>query len=354
MLAMNWLRRWPLFWRLQFISWTVFTILIFLLRTAMTHDVSKALTLTLLHDPLAFGLSILLRSVYRRVGSPTGFYARTFVFTMAMSLAAAALNTVVLEFLTRRTGFALQGWSAGERTTMRFVMYWLLFSVWSFLYFWLRAELAARQERARVTEAETSVLRSELNFLRAQLDPHFLFNSLNGIAAEIPVHPAAALGMVRELGSYLRYSLDHRHDQIVPLHTELDAMAAYLRIEQARFGDDLRVSLAAGGAARQRPIAAFLLQPLVENAVKHALKTSEPPWNVTMHATQHEDSLRVVVSNTGALARNNTEAPGTGVGLQLLRRRLELLYPERHRFDLRQKDDIVEAELTLDGAPCCG
>jgi LytS/YehU family sensor histidine kinase len=240
---------------------------------------------------------------------------------------------------------------------MRFVMYWLLFSVWSVLYFWLRAELAARQQRERVAEAETSVLRSELNFLRAQLDPHFLFNSLNGIAAEIPVHPAAALSMVRELGSYLRYSLDHRHDQVVPLHAELDAMAAYLRIEQARFGDDLRVSLGAGGAVRQRPIAAFLLQPLVENAVKHALGTSEPPWDVTMHATQHEDSLCVVVSNTGALAQSGEGADGnsgTGVGLALLRRRLELLYPARHRFDLRQKENRVEAELTLEGAPCCG
>jgi len=353
--ARRWFPRWPLFWRLQLISWSVFAVLIFLLRVSMTRDVGKALTLTLLHDPLAFGLSVLLRWVYRRVGIPTGLYARTFIFALGMSLMAAAVNTTVLELLTRWTGFAMQGWwSAGERMVMRFVMYWLLFSVWSFLYFWLRAELAARQERQRLAEAETSVLRSELNFLRAQLDPHFLFNSLNGIAAEIPVHPAAALGMVRELGSYLRYSLDHRHEHVVPLHTELDAMAAYLRIEQARFGDDLQVTLDADGAVRQRPIGAFLLQPLIENAVKHALRTSEPPWSVRMSATQQDDSLKVIVSNTGVLTPGGAGESATGVGLALLRRRLELLYPARHRFHLRQKEHLVEAELILEGAPCCG
>jgi LytS/YehU family sensor histidine kinase len=234
---------------------------------------------------------------------------------------------------------------------MRMIVYWLLFSGWSFLYFGIKAELANRRNREHAHRAESALLRAELNLLRSQLDPHFLFNSLNGIAAEIPLHPDRALNMTRELADYLRFSLDHRNHATVPFRAELDAMAAYLRIEQARFGDQLAISIDPSGVGADRPIPAFTLQPLVENAVKHALRTSEPPWTISLKVTAEPEALVITVRNSGKL-QPAVEPDRPRIGLDLLRRRLALSYPGKHLLSLDQEGGFVRAVLTLQGVPC--
>ena len=191
----------------------------------------------------------------------------------------------------------------------------------------------------------------ELYFLRAQLDPHFLFNALNGVATQIPAQPNSALAMVRELAGYLRYSLDHRHDAVTSLSEELDALAGYLKIERERFGERLQTRIDATPEARSRLVPSFLLQPIVENAVKHSLQHSQPPWSLSIEAwITDEGALRIAIRNTGTLAPNPNRVEG--VGLQILRRRLELHYPDRHRFLLAGVDGEVRAEIEMEGDPC--
>src|SRR6201995_2243283 len=132
--------------------------------------------------------------------------------------------------------------------------------------------------------AEAEALRAELQRLRLQLDPHFLFNALNGVAEEIPEHPTAALTMLRDLTVYLRHSLDGINQTVVTVEAELGGLSAYLRVQQARFGDRLRVSLQAQPAARERRIASSLLQPLVENAVKHGRRDNGLALSVDVRA----------------------------------------------------------------------
>ncbi len=119
-----------------------------------------------------------------------------------------------------------------ESVALRTLLMWTIFLGWSFGYFWLKAERDLRSETLLAEEAVREAHQMELQMLRAQLDPHFLFNSLNGIATEIHPHPDSATEMVRELSDYLRYSLDHRKRAISPLSDELDAMNAYLEIER--------------------------------------------------------------------------------------------------------------------------
>jgi LytS/YehU family sensor histidine kinase len=190
----------------------------------------------------------------------------------------------------------------------------------------------------------------ELQLLRAQLDPHFLFNSLNGIAAEIPPHPDAALQMVRELSDYLRYSLDHRHRASAPLSTELDAMSAYLRIEQARYGDRLKTTLDADAESRSRPVPSFLLQPMVENAVKHGMNEALPSWELNVSARMEKGKLVIEVKHSGRMDESKGKAKG--IGLETLHRRLELHYPSRHRFVLEENNGQICARLELEGDPC--
>ena len=225
---------------------------------------------------------------------------------------------------------------------------------WSLCYFWIHAELAEQAEHRHAMRAEAEALRAELEELRLQLDPHFLFNALNGVAEEIPDHPAAALAMLRDLTAYLRHSLDGINQTVVTVEAEMGGLSAYLRVQQARFGDRLKVSLQAESAALQRRIASFLLQPLVENAVKHGMRNNGLEVGVDIRLVGQ--SLHIAIENTGSLqpaAKPRRRRPG--IGLENVRRRLELHYPGRHQFSLRERDGAelkVVAALVLEGDPC--
>lgn len=345
------LSRMPLFWRLQFLGWGGCAIVGLFLRIIFIADSHAWIVLTLFQEPLGLILSCGLRLIYRRHLVGQGLSVRSGALALAMSFIAALIEVSSIHIAINVIGVVPPRWSPVQGFAFRFAVYWLLFSSWSFLYLWLKSEFRTRAEQARTAEASSAALRAELRLLRSQLDPHFLFNALNGISAEIPVHPQTALAMLRELSDYLRFSLEHRHVAVVPLDAELDAMAGYLRIEQTRFGERLQVRVDAERSVRQRSVPAFLLQPLVENAVKHAMHSSEGPWDLTIEATAQNGSVRVRVRNTGSLTPTKN-AKGTGVGLSLLRRRLELLYPKRHQFSLVEENGSVCAELNLEGEPC--
>ncbi|MGH8430021.1 MAG: sensor histidine kinase, partial [Solimonas sp.] len=194
-------------------------------------------------------------------------------------------------------------------------------------------------------------LRLELEELRLQLDPHFLFNALNGVAEEIHEHPAAALAMLRDLTAYLRHSLDGIKQTVFTVEAEVTALAAYLRVQQARFGERLQVTQQVDAAAASRRIASFLLQPLLENAVKHGRREGKLEIRIEIRADA--ESLQIEIENTGTLSRSVHRRGGRpGIGLENVRRRLDLHYPGRHRFTLGERDGKVIAMLLLEGEPC--
>jgi LytS/YehU family sensor histidine kinase len=225
--------------------------------------------------------------------------------------------------------------------------------VWSLCYFWVHAELAEQAERRHAVRAEAEALRAELEELRLQLDPHFLFNALNGVAEEIPDHPSAALAMLRDLTAYLRHSLDGINHTVMPVEAEVAGLAAYLRVQQARFGERLKVVMHVEPEASSRRIASFLLQPLVENAVKHGRRDGGLVLGIDIRT--QGDALRVEIENTGTLASSHSRRRRPGIGLENVRRRLVLHYPGRHSFALTEPvagSGKVLASLVLEGQPC--
>ena len=127
-------------------------------------------------------------------------------------------------------------------------------------------------------------------------------------------------------------------------------MMAYLRIEQARFAEELHVEITTDEPARNREVPCFILLPLVENAVKHSYQACEPPWHVALSAESQGGALTIEVRNTGTLASKPAES--SGVGLEILQRRLDLHYPDRHCLSLSEADGMVCAKLELEGEPC--
>jgi LytS/YehU family sensor histidine kinase len=251
----------------------------------------------------------------------------------------------------------VMGWqgvnrSTGERLLLFSAAHWILYLGWSLGYFWVKAEMSARQKSQHAARAKADAQKSELQLLRFQLDPHFLFNTLNGIASEIPSNPNAAVQMVAELSSYLRYSLDHRSHLLTPLAVELDTTNAYLKIQVARFGDKLQTSITATPSARDVLVPSFLLQPLVENAFKHGFNHAPAPWDLVVEADIHADRLKIEIRNNGNLLTYQ-DGDGSGLGFELIHRRLEIHYPGRHSFQIQQLEGWVVATLELEGIPCC-
>ena len=342
--------RLPVFWKLQMTGWGLFMLFGFFARAVYRHDIVKSLVLTLLMEPIGLGLSCGLRWVYGRARLRSGFTMwNMFVISASSSLMAVA------EVACNVGWDWWSGWAFTPRApmlTLRFVFYLMVFMGWSVVYLWLKAEFRSRTEREQFLEAEQAAQRAELQMLRLQLNPHFMFNSLNNIATEILQRPQVAFEMTCRLAGYLRYSLDHRDELIVPLSRELDAVVTYLAIEEERFGGNLQVSIDTDPQVKELKVPCFLLQPLVENAVKHGLSSGAPPWLLGIKVWQEDERLWIQVHNSGALMPDNRRRTDTGTGLANLRRRLELHFPARHRFSLREQEGRVYSEIVLEGLPC--
>ena len=177
---------------------------------------------------------------------------------------------------------------------------------------------------ARVTEARVTAREAELRVLRSQIDPHFLFNSLNSISAMCGRSPDAARDMTNRLAEFFRGTLQIARDRTVPLHEEMRIVRQYLEIEKVRFGERLDYVIDCDDVASQALVPPLLLQPLAENAVKHGIATLTESGTISITCERRNDSLRISVAND--TDPDGEPAPGTGTGLANLRQRIRAMY----------------------------
>lgn len=346
--------RLPGFWQAQIVGWSLFAFVDAVNLRVMFHDLSIALARTAAIVVCLVLVSMGMRRVYAARRADELLTPRTLSLVALLSIGGGGAVAALIAGLGDRMGWELPGRDGLDQFLFPFTHYTIVLVGWSLCYFWVRAESAEQAEHKRALHAETEVLRAELEKLRLQLEPHFLFNALNGVAEEIPEHPTAALAMLRDLTAYLRHSLDGIHQPIVSVEAEVAGTAAYLRVQKARFGDRLRVTLRVDPAAKSHRIASFLLQPLVENAVKHGRR--ETGLDLAIDIRVEGNGLRIEIENTGSL-RGSTSPPmrRPGIGLDNVRRRLALHYPGRHRFGLTERTNApnrVAVRMVLEGEPC--
>lgn len=190
-----------------------------------------------------------------------------------------------------------------------------------------------REARDR-QQLEARLERAQLQTLKLQLQPHFLFNTLNTITALISVDPRVAERMVSGLSELLRLSLRNAGEQEVPLARELELLAHYVSIQQIRFRDRLTVSLDVAADAIHALVPNFILQPLVENAIRHGVGPRAAPGHVDVRAYRQNGTLHLRVADDGIGARPSAPS-GEGIGLSNTRARLEHLYGHDHTFQAR-------------------
>ncbi len=197
-----------------------------------------------------------------------------------------------------------------------------------------RARVAADLELERA-QLKASLSEAQLEALKMQMQPHFLFNALHAISTLIMRGDAkGANQMLLHLSHFLRMTLDTSDAPLVPLAIELEFLDAYLRIQKVRFGDRLRVDVQIAHEVRAAAVPNLILQPLVENAIRHGIAADPGSGTVTITARRESDRLSLTVQDTGpGLPPEGSESEG--VGLRNTRARLRQLYPDAHEFSLR-------------------
>jgi two-component system LytT family sensor kinase len=181
------------------------------------------------------------------------------------------------------------------------------------------------QERVKVESRLREVLKeTELNMLKSQINPHFLFNSLNSISSLTITNPDKARDMVIKLSDFLRYSVSHNATSFTSLENEMANIRRYLEIEKVRFGDKLVFSFNLEGTCRSHQVPVMLLQPLFENAIKHGVYESTEQVSIEMDCMYKEGYLEISIVND--FDPNAHARKGTGIGLNNIRERLRLLY----------------------------
>ena len=196
-----------------------------------------------------------------------------------------------------------------------------------------------RERRVKTAQLETQLTRAQLHLMKMQLQPHFLFNTLNAISELVYEAPEAADRMITRLGDLLRLSLDNSGAQEVTLKQELEFLGAYIEIERTRFQDRLVVSTEIEPVTLDACVPNLLLQPLVENAIRHGTGPSLGSGHIRIHAAQSNGRLELEIRDDGQGLPTGPGAFREGVGLRNTRARLQQLYGTSHRFELRNGVD---------------
>jgi len=218
----------------------------------------------------------------------------------------------------------------GLRAALDVLVYWSLVGLCQAI-----TNFRSSQERERrAAELEARLTSAKLQALRMQINPHFLFNTLNSIAALVYVNPRAADEMLGDLSELLRRSLDSMEEQEIPLAQELEFIGAYMSIEQKRFGERLRLEQSVPDELMKALVPALILQPLVENAIRHGIEPRRGPGLISIEAKQEDKHLHLIVRDDGRglPGADLNSSVRRGIGLTNTQARLQGLYGQDQSF----------------------
>jgi signal transduction histidine kinase len=345
-------RSFPSFWTLHLCGWAAIGLSMWVGVLTHVEDPLRAFVGKMIFAILGGTLTLALRPLYR--------WLHQREVSIPMLIATSAVCSYVLSIawtVMYRGGVdLLWAWVDGQPLTVRgfsglingALFYTFIPMAWSVLYFGIKYYQDAQVERERALAAEGEAHRARLQALRYQLNPHFLFNTLNAVSTLIVERKNQdAERMVARLSDFLRLTLECDADVEVPLADELDFARRYLDIEQIRFGDRLTVHEDVDPETLSAQVPPLLLQPLVENAVRHGIMPREEGGTLHIEARHVGQRLLLRVMDDGP-GPPGAKGDGNGVGLSNTKARLESLYGSDHRFSLRRADGggcIVRIEL---------
>src|SRR5438309_921477 len=324
------------FWILQSIGWAGYLLLRLITGFANSRG-WMWLVHTLLLTATGYSLTLLMASLFRRL------IRMTPIWTLVLSFAAVVLASgafSVIETWSVATFLKPQFRPSGVEYLGAILLDFALLTAWTALYYginyFLLLELEIRQREKLEGQASTA----QLAMLRYQLNPHFLFNTLNSISTLVLLKQTErANAMLARLSSFLRYTLANEPTAKVTLAQEVETLKLYLEIEKMRFEDRLRPHFKIESETIGARLPSLLLQPLIENAIKYAVTPAENGADIWITAGREGQAVRIEVADNGnGDGAEIAASPSTGVGLANIRDRLSQAYGGAHRFETRQND----------------
>ena len=337
-----------LFLVLQFVGWFSLALITFFSLTLWYNQQQTFgyVAHTLIQSLMGIIVSWPLRPIFHRIWDKTVFLRLFFalISVLICSVIWSVMRMAVFMWMTGETGLwgDFGGWLFAS---IMIFLCWAAFYHGIKYYQLLQSEHATlltieaenKEEQLKRSRAETIAQEAQLKMLRYQLNPHFLFNTLNAIASLVEgKHSANANTMIVQLSNFLRYSLENDPVNRVSLAQELAALKLYLNIEQTRFGERLKLNFDVEEAAVEVRVPSLLLQPLVENSIKYAIAPMENGGEISILAKLDGDYLVIEVSDSGpgVLMSNNDKTAGVGIGLKNTIDRLDTFYGDQYVFQL--------------------
>ncbi len=337
------------FWYLQSAGWAGAMVLRAVSGIANGQQ-ADFLLVVLVATITGYSASLVLAVIYRNLinRKPLVTWGVTGIVLIIMALICALIDAWVLTIYRQGSNTTLTGFALG---TMYLNL--TLLGAWSALYYAINYFLQVEEQADQLSRLENQATSAQLAMLRYQLNPHFLFNTLNSISTLVllkQTEPANA--MLSRLSSFLRYTLANEPTGRVTVAQEVETLKLYLDIEKMRFEDRLRAYFEIDDAAKEGLLPSLLLQPLVENAIKYAVTPQESGADINVIAQLIGPTLRITVSDTGPGLQNTDGAnmvtqagpvhssdASTGVGLANIRDRLSQAYGEDHIFEARSSPE---------------
>jgi sensor histidine kinase YesM len=325
------------FWMLQSIGWSGY----FFLRTISGFANSKSwmfLVHTLLLTATGYSLTLLMASLFRRLIMLRPALTLILSFT-AVVIASLAFSIIETWSVSTFINPDFQPVGAG-RYLGAILLDFSLLAAWTALYYGINYFLLLEDQIRQRERLESAASTAQLAMLRYQLNPHFLFNTLNSISTLVLLKQTErANAMLARLSSFLRYTLANEPTAKVTLAQEVETLKLYLEIEKMRFEDRLRPHFKVEPDTIGARLPSLLLQPLIENAIKYAVTPSENGADIWISATREGQAVRIEVADNGdGTASEIAASASTGVGLANIRDRLTQAYGASHRFETRKNE----------------
>lgn len=293
-------------------------------------------------------------AAFMHIGIALGFAAcARLAMNIALDITAPLLHwpeeaKAVLQ-TTDRYEYTLTDWFIGEYPLWRRATTEFLFVYWFglALVVGLRVYLELLEQKVAAARLRGDWLKARLDALAGQLNPHFLFNSLHTVASFVRADPDRAEKMVADLSQLLRSTLRERDRPFASIGEELEFIERYLQIERTRFEDRLTTHIEASGPVLNARVPSLLLQPLIENAIKHGVSRSRGPARIDLQVSREGDRLRVLVRNTWRPGEGEAEPVGEHIGLRNVRERLEALYGTDHSMVSQAVGEAWEVTIVI-------
>ena len=353
--ALNWFfaSKKRLFWLLQIGGWTGYFFFHVLLVSSLVFGAllsTQSIAFSLSMSAIGFlTTTIVLRPVFRvaRHLPPATLLASVIGATLVLCIAMAALKALIFVQIFG------EGWIQGRIDQLGTDNFFLLLQPdlppnlfllgsWGGFYFGINYYLTLRDEGEQLLHAARLAEQAQLKMLRYQLNPHFLFNTLNAISTLVITEDARhANEMLTKLSAFLRYSLDSDPLQTTSFAEELHALQLYLDIETTRFGERLQIIQHVDNEVLEARVPSLILQPAIENAIKYAIGKMESGGIIEIIACREGDALKLQVCDNGPYAPDKPEKilshAGSGVGLVNMRERLQHLYGSAQTFTVSKR-----------------